>query len=163
MSTTLDLAWVRNSFVEAITNSAKAEELYKKLNEINCNNQPILLAYKGATEGLLAKHSFFPTTKLSYLNKGLENINKALKLSPENEEIRHIRFNIETSMPSFLGRSVHVEEDKNFLLRFLQTTKINKGNSSLLKQYANTLLNSKLCKQNEINLLMKIVDQCKQV
>jgi hypothetical protein len=66
-------------------------------------------------------------------------------------------------MPSFFGRSVHVEEDKNFLLRFLQTTKINKGNSSLLKQYANTLLNSKLCKQNEINLLMKIVDQCKQV
>ena len=163
MSTTLDLAWVRNSFVEAITNSTKAEDLYKKLNETNCNNQPILLAYKGATEGLLAKHSFFPTTKLSYLNKGLENINKAIKLSPENEEIRHIRFNIETSMPSFLGRSVHVEEDKKFLLHFLQNATVNKDNFSLLNQYANTLLNSKLCKPDENNLLIKIVEKCKRV
>jgi hypothetical protein len=162
MSTTLDLAWVRNSFVEAITNSTKAEDLYKKLNETNCNNQPILLAYKGATEGLLAKHSFFPPTKLSYLNKSLQNINSSIVLSPQNEEIRHIRFNIETSIPSFLGHSVHLQEDKSFLLHFLQTTKINKGNSNLLKQYATTLLNSKLCKSNEINLLMKIVEQCKQ-
>lgn len=162
MANSIDISWVRQSFVLAISNSQKAEELYKKLNSSENESLPILLAYKGATEGLLAKHSFFPHTKLSYLNKSLGNINRAIELSPANEEIRHIRFNIETSIPSFLGHSIHVDEDKAILLHFLKNTNLNKHNSNLLKQYANTLLNSKLCKPNEINLLIKIVEQCKQ-
>lgn len=163
LSNPLEITWVRKSFVQAISNSQKAEELYQKLNSTANNSHPVLLAYKGATEGLLAKHSLFPITKLSYLNKSLENINKAIKLSPANEEIRHIRFNIESSIPSLLGYSVHLDEDKTLLLHFLQTAKVNKDNSNLLNQYANTLLKSKLCKVSETKILIKIVELCKQV
>ena len=161
-SNELEITWVRQTFVEAITNSQKAEKLYSILNSAENSTLPILIAYKGATEGLLAKNSLFPITKIKYLNKSLENIEKAIKLSPKNEEIRHIRFNLETSIPFFLGHSIHLTEDKSFLLQFLVNTHVNKGNSNLLKQYANTLLNSKLCKQSEINLLIKIIEQCKQ-
>lgn len=158
-----EIKYIRTEFVVAINNKSKSESLYKYLSSKDLSNQPLLLAYKGATEALIAKHSLFPFTKVEYLNKSISTLEIAIQKSPNSEEIRHIRFNIENKVPSIFLHSNHLLEDKNFLLHFLISSNINNHNKDLLLQYTNTLLNSNLCNKQEVNFLNQISKKCKTI
>jgi hypothetical protein len=74
-----------------------------------------VLAYKAAAEAIRARDaSMF--NKLTYVQNATKQFDQAVKLDSDNAEIRFLRLSVESNLPSFLGLSQHVEEDRQFLL-----------------------------------------------
>ena len=98
---------IRFTYYSAVENEDKIEELEKiilnSFSDQQNNYPPLILAYWGGVEALKAKHAFWPFTKLTLLNKSMEIFNLALLESPDNLEIRFLRFTILHYIPSILG------------------------------------------------------------
>ena len=73
------------------------------------------LAYLGAFQTIWANHVFNPFSKLKTFNKGKRNIDKAIKLSPNNVEIIFIRYSIQKNSPAFLSYKSNLKEDQKIL------------------------------------------------
>ncbi|MGB9696244.1 MAG: hypothetical protein ACP5P3_03435 [Ignavibacteria bacterium] len=115
-----DIYQLRSWFESSVENSNTAEKFYNELNKIpDAELSPLVLAYKGASICIMAKHTFSPFKKLAYLEEGLLKINKAIKQNRNNAEIYYIRYCIESSIPFFLGMSQHLENDINNIVTLL--------------------------------------------
>ena len=108
-------AALRQQFAKASTDKAAAEKLYKLLADYK-GHDAVVMAYKGAAEAIRARDaSMFD--KLTFIQQANRSFEQAVSLAPENAEVRFLRFSVESNLPSFLGMSKHVEEDKALLLR----------------------------------------------
>src|SRR5690606_30883120 len=79
------------------------------------NNSATHLAYLGALQAILAKHVFNPISKLNTFKEGKKNIEQAIKIEPDNAELRFIRLSIQKNAPSFLGYRSRINEDIEFI------------------------------------------------
>lgn len=113
-----DLKLVRQEFYHAVESREAAQSLYNRLKTAH-RGSPILTAYYGSAQTLLAKHSWNPYKKMSLLKSGLADIGTAVQESPENLEIRFLRFSIEYYIPSFLGLSSHLEADQRKIVELV--------------------------------------------
>ena len=52
---------------------------------------------------------------MSYFKKGKKILENAIKADDKNVELRFLRFNIQTHIPSFLGYNNDIDSDKFFL------------------------------------------------
>lgn len=156
-----NISEIRKMFYEAVESKSKSEKMLNELAQHPEKNKPLILGYYGGAHALMAKHSFFPTTKMSYLKESLALINKSVQMDPQNAELRHLRFSTEVNIPSFLGMSFNLNDDKQAILQFLIKQKVNKDNASLLNQYVHTLLKSGMCNIDEKQKLKQISEQCK--
>ena len=85
------------------------------LSELCKNESPVLIAYYGAYQTIWANHVYNPIEKLKTFNKGKRNIDKAIKLSPNNVEIIFIRYSIQKNSPAFLSYKSNLKEDQKIL------------------------------------------------
>ena len=60
-------------------------------------------AYKGLCQTMMAQHVFWPSSKISYFNKGKKIIDEAIAAAPDNYELRYIRLLVQLNAPAFLG------------------------------------------------------------
>ena len=157
-----DINQLRKEFNLAIEDGKKANSLFEILSQLKPANNTLQYAYLGATEALLAKHSFNPLSKLSYVNNALAKLNKAVALSDKNIEIRYMRFSVEANMPAYLGYSKHVADDKIILIQGLKNALITKDNSEMYKVFANGIIKSNYCNKEEKVLLTDIIAACNQ-
>lgn len=111
---------VRMLYEKAATNEKTCKQLIDLLSPYNEKNNPLLSGYKAVATMLMAKHVFFPFTKLSYFNKGKKMLGKSIEVDGKNVELRFLRFTMETNVPSFLGYNDDIKNDKNFILNFYQ-------------------------------------------
>lgn len=116
---TISLENLRLSYIKAIEDSETADNILEQLSKVSPNN-PMLYGYKGAFEALVAKHSWNPYTKYDYLSKAMKTLETAIKNDKNNAEIRFLRFSIQHYIPSFLGFSTNLEEDKEVILKTLK-------------------------------------------
>jgi hypothetical protein len=158
-----DLQQLRKEFNLAIEDSKKAFYLYEQLTKLQPLNNSMQYAYLGATEALLAKHSFNPFSKLSYVNSAMNKLNKAVSLNINNIEIRYMRFSVEANMPSYLGYNKHIEEDKKILLQGMNIDSITKETCEMYFVFANGIIKSAYCNKEDKILLSNVIDACKQV
>jgi tetratricopeptide (TPR) repeat protein len=108
-------AALRQQFAKASADKAAAEKLYQQLADYK-GPDAVVLAYKGAAEAIRARDaSMFD--KLTYIQQAARSFEQAVSLAPQNAEVRFLRFSVESNLPSFLGMSKHLEEDKALLLR----------------------------------------------
>lgn len=118
------LSFVRHAFYNSIENSDSADMLMNYFTQGKGgsikNRYPVIKAFSGATETLLAKHSYNPYTKLTYLQKGLAQIAEALESEPENIEIRFLRYTILYHLPALLGYGAEQKTDAEVILRLLK-------------------------------------------
>ncbi|HEX2613383.1 MAG TPA: squalene/phytoene synthase family protein, partial [Fibrobacteria bacterium] len=80
---------------------------------------PLLLAYRGALEVVEARHGFWPRERLEPLKRGLPLLDSAVRLDPDQAEIRYLRLTSGYYLPFFLGRKPQVREDFAALSRLL--------------------------------------------
>lgn len=158
-----DINVIRVVFNEAIEDGEKAKVLFEKLSELKPANNTLQFAYLGATEALLAKHSYNPFSKLTYVNSALNKLNQSVALNENNIEIRYMRFSVEANMPAYLGYSKHIDADKSIILKGLSSSPIKADNCEMYKVFANGILQSKYCNKEEKQLLLKVVATCNQV
>lgn len=107
------LDFFRENYTKAVSDKKLCFKMIKELELLK--NDPIYLGYLGGLQAIKANHVFNPIRKLSTFNKGKNNIEKALKLSPRNPEIRFIRLSIQKNIPAFLGYKDNVQEDIKFI------------------------------------------------
>jgi len=101
-------------------------------------SQEVVKGYKACATIIMAEHTFNPSKKLSYFNKGKAELDKLVQSNNNNPELRFLRFTIQSNAPSFLGYNKAIDEDKSFLLKTLPTIK----DSGLKKMIADYLRKS---------------------
>lgn len=109
-----DLGKARTLFLAAVDNEDKAYELLK-LTEKAGKDDAVLWGYHGIAKTLLGKHAFNPVNKVSYFNKGKRILEAALSVAPDNVELRYLRLTLQENVPSLLGYSDKITEDRAFI------------------------------------------------
>lgn len=134
-----DLDEIRNDLFYSDFDLEKVQLLYDRIIKIkNTDSAPILTAYEASAKALIAKFSWNPLRKLSYLKTAMCLIDKAVILDASNVEIRFLRFYIQNHVPAILGYSKNIEEDQreiaNNLHRF-KTDDLDMGVFEYVKDY----------------------------
>lgn len=152
-----DLNKIRKDYIQAVSSEKVASRLYSELKEIK-EPSPLILAYLGSSEAVKAKHAWNPINKMGYLKKGCKTLNEAVSLSPNQIEIRFLRFSLEHYLPDFLGYSKHLDEDKRKLIELSgqKETVTKQIDKSIFKNIVKFLIDSKRCTPSEIAVLNKI-------
>ncbi len=132
---------IRDKFQKAIDNSNMTDKLSMELNKIQ-KPEPLVLAYIASLEALKAKHSWSPVSKLQYMESHKRMMNDAVRKSPNSMEIRYLRYNIQRSVPSYLGYSKNLAEDKMFIVDAFINKKFDSKNKKLIKEVYDYMVQS---------------------
>ncbi|WP_324671614.1 hypothetical protein [Hymenobacter sp. GOD-10R] len=108
------LAALRQHYQQAATDETAGEKFYQLMASYD-QHDPVVLGYKGAAEAIKARDASL-LDKLRYVQAATHTFEQAVALNPKNAEIRYLRFSVETNLPSFLGLSKHIDEDRHLLL-----------------------------------------------
>ena len=107
---------LRKQYEKAVVKEEEAELMWTWLEDYE-GTQGEILAYKASSRALMARYSWNPYNKLSYLKESMKFFRKAVKVDAENIEIRFLRFAIQHYIPSFLDLSEEIHEDKEVMMR----------------------------------------------
>ena len=78
-----------------------------------------VLAFKAASEAVMAKYTWSPYSKLQHLKNSAKLFDQAVKLDSDDPEIRFLRYTVEYYVPRYLNLSPNIEEDKKIVLNSL--------------------------------------------
>lgn len=148
-TTPLNIKVLRQEVLAAIEKPKLTDSLYTKLEQVS-PKPPIVLGYVAMLEALKAKHAWNPYNKFSYLGKSKKTFQKAVQADPHNMEIRFMRFSVEHFLPSYLGYSKNLQQDKLVILEQLKKPSEDK---EYAKSVVKFLLESKRCTPAEIKEL----------
>jgi len=147
-----DLKQLRLEFYAAVKDETAAESLYTRLKKEK-SPDPLLQAYFGSVEALRAKHSFNPYNKIAYLKRGSQTLGKAVTRSPDNLEIRFLRFSLEHYVPAFLGYSKNLAADREKIVDLIRKQQTGGLTNGLLQNIAAFMKESGRCSAKEILIL----------
>lgn len=147
---------IRNTFQKAIESSTITDKLSSELNKIK-KPDPLILAYIASVEALKAKHSWSPMSKLQYMESYKKLMNDAVSKSPSNLEIRYLRFNIQKSVPSYLGYSANLSEDQKFIVDAFIHKKFDTNNKKLIKEVYDFMVQTKSVSAEEKLKMEKVL------
>jgi tetratricopeptide (TPR) repeat protein len=105
---------LRSKYITALRDYLNAPKVYESFLKVEKPDGKIL-AYQGALEAIMTKTTW-NLFKMSYLNKSEASFNKAIEMAPDDIEIRHMRLAVQFEIPSYLGFSDDMEDDKEFIL-----------------------------------------------
>lgn len=114
-SAPLTVTEARKFFWDMGEKKLSATGFFEKL-KTHQSSDPVLMAYKGASQAASAGEISGVMNKLDAFKAGKSLIEKAISLNPKSWEIRFIRFTTQLNAPSMLGYN-HKEEDRAFFLR----------------------------------------------
>lgn len=106
---------VRAAFFQSTVNRSLTEQLHQQLS-VSKFSSPVLLGYQGVAEAMMADRVLNPWKKYQHFVAGTETLERALKIEPNNLELRFLRFLVQSKSPRFLGYYSKLEKDKEFLL-----------------------------------------------
>ena len=144
-----DLPQIRKEYYAALNDGKAAEKFYDKLRKNN-SQEPIMMAYLGIAQAVRARHAINPYNKLSFLKAGMKSLNAAALKSPDDLEIRFLRFTLEHHIPSFLGYSEHLEADKKKILELSKKRRFGAMDKALLMNLLGFMKETKRCSSQEI-------------
>ncbi len=128
----IDLDSVRKQFEEAKASKESTESLYKLLKDYQ-KDDPVLLAYKGAALTLRARYLNERSAKKDMVAQGIALLERAVKASPRQVEVRLIRLAIQENSPKILKYKMNIAEDKQMILS--NTSAQSTAVKSLVKRY----------------------------
>lgn len=149
-----ELKQLRQKVVLALNSGKTTDSLYNLLDKMP-NKPPVYVAYLGILDGLKAKHSWNPYSKLKYLSTSEKVLKQAADADPHNIEIRFLRFSIEHNVPGFLGYNKNLVADRNEMIRQLNANNYGTANKPLAMQIIKFLIDSKRCTVAETDVLHK--------
>jgi hypothetical protein len=117
------------------------------------NKLPLLLSYRGITEALKGKYAFWPFSKLSYLNDGLDLMDEAINKDSSNIKTRYMRFTVLNSLPAIVGHSDFADKEAKKLYAQLAESKI--SDKELYDSIASLLVQSERLSTEESKILIK--------
>ena len=152
-----DLPQIRKDYYRAVNNEKAAETFYSGL-KARKSTEPIILAYFGSAQAIRARHAINPYNKLTYLKSGLKTLETAVSSSPQDLEIRFLRFSLEHYIPSFLGFSKHLETDREKIVELAKQRKFGAMDKPLLVNLLTFMKETKRCSKQEIAILDQAIN-----
>lgn len=116
----VDLREVRVAYKEAAHDKTRVEAFYLLLSDVTKDNDPALVAYKGAAIALKARSAKTIKKKKEGFVKGVSYIEHAIKENPDAIEPRFVRLGIQENSPKVLKYKDNIEEDKRFILEHFE-------------------------------------------
>lgn len=153
--TSYKLSELRTEYLAASKDEDAAEQFYSKMVKY-AGKEPVVLAYKAASEAVMAKYAWNPYFKMKHLNTSLEIFNEAVALDQDHPEIRFLRFVVEYHVPRYLNLSGHLEEDKDIVIESLVAHPKSGINASLARTMRDFLIAKDRCSEEEKKLLQSL-------
>ncbi len=147
-----DIAEIRKQMLRAINSSKVTDSLYINLQNIS-KKPPLVVAYVGALEALKAKNSWNPYKKIKYLNLSGKTVQQAVNASPNDMEIRFVRFSIQSNLPHFLGLNKDIGADKTQIIQQLKQKHYGSADKVFVQNIIKFMVDSKQCSSQEIAVL----------
>ncbi|WP_407428981.1 hypothetical protein [Arcticibacter sp.] len=147
-----DLDKVRAQFYQAVENKAVAEKFLERMKR-DQGISAVHLAYYGCAQTLMGKHAWNPYQKLAHLKSGMQVLSTASKKAPDDLEIRFLRFSIEHYLPSFLGMSKHLDEDRKKIVSLVQKRQYGSLGKDVLKNMVTFVIESGRANGGELDIL----------
>ncbi|RIJ42579.1 hypothetical protein [Pontibacter oryzae] len=146
---------LRGEYLQASKDEQAADRFHKKMSAYK-EKEPLVLAYKAASEAVMAKYVWNPYSKLKQLRASAAIFEEAVALDANNPEIRFLRFTVEHYVPRYLNLSAHVEEDKRIVINSLKAHPKSGMSVELARTMRDFLLTKDHCTEEERNTLQKI-------
>ncbi len=129
----VDLPTIREDFQQAKSSQSATEKLYNELADYT-KDDPVMLAYKGASQTLKARFLKDRAEKKTLVSNGIKLLERSVKMAPDKIEIRLVRLAIQENSPKILKYKANMAEDKGMILSnfALQPGAI----KAIIKQYA---------------------------
>lgn len=160
-SDTSTINYLRNEFYAAIEDEDKTYALEKYIENRYSNNysnyNPLVLAYYGGVQALKAKHAFNPISKLSHLIDGLDRLEEAINESPDDLEIRFMRFSILDHVPGILGYSEEREMDRDRICSLLLQKNYSSLDRKIQRGIAEYMIDSDRLSKKQKNEILNLI------
>ena len=150
------LTTLRKDYLKASKDEAAARLFYKKMADYN-ERHPVVLAYKGASEAVMAKYNWNPYNKLKHVKTAGSIFKEAVALDNANPEIRFLRFTVEHYIPRYLNLSEHLKEDKGVIIEGLKKHPHSGMPTDMAKTIRDFMLTKDHCTEAEKEVLRNIV------
>ncbi|CAM4272183.1 hypothetical protein [Flavobacterium terrigena] len=132
-----NLADIRKMYVESSDSKINTTKFYDFMNKYSKNDET-LLAYKGASIALKAKHATGIKQKKELFIKGVTILESVIKANPNNVENRLIRLSIQENTPKLLKYKENIDADKKQILLLFSKQSVD------LKEYIKKYVNQSL-------------------
>ena len=115
----IGIAYHRMARKNAKTYAPKAVEILTKALEANKKDYETM-CFLGSVTTMMAKRTWNPMKKMSYVNKGAALMDKAIRKDPDNVSVRMTRAYNSKNLPSFLNRGHLAVEDFEYLADLIE-------------------------------------------
>ncbi|ARS35902.1 hypothetical protein [Pontibacter actiniarum] len=149
------LSELRGEYLEASKDEEAAQRFNKKMSAYK-EKDPVVLAYKAASEAVMAKYVWNPYSKLKQIKTAAAIFEEAVELDSDNPEIRFLRFTVEHYVPRYLNLSQNLEEDKSVMISSLKAHPKSGISTELARTIRDFLLTKDHCTDAERNTLQAI-------
>jgi len=121
-----------------------AEDYFKRLLVLDTNHAMARVRY-GSVLTMKARDAFAPMTRLKYVKAGNQEMDAAVRIAPNDEQVRFARAVNNFHMPGIMGREGIVREDLAWLWQQAQLadTKLNVGQKQTIALYQGQILQKK--------------------
>lgn len=155
---------LRIKYYKAIENEDLLKDFEIFLHTYISKNEKFSLydiAYQGGVEALKSKHAFWPLKKLNHLKESMKFFSKAIESSPNNLEIRFMRFSILHYVPSFLGYSKERDDDARAIFNLLIKKDYSLVNKEIQKGIIEFMIESNRIDDKSVKILEKELSNLK--
>lgn len=111
----LTLEEIRHQFYLTTLDYKHAFPLIEQLNEV-AQPSALEMAYKAATEAILAKPGWNIFKKMHHLKNSRKYFRMAVAVDERDLEIRFLRLAVEHHIPKYLGYSKNIDSDKQVIM-----------------------------------------------
>ena len=108
------------TYLQKAGKNEDAGEEFNKVMASYTGKDPVVLGFKAASEGVMAKYAWGPYYKLKHLRTSAALFEEALKTDRDNPEVCFLRLAIEHYIPRYLGMSENIESDKKIVMSHLK-------------------------------------------
>jgi hypothetical protein len=145
-----DLHKLRQLFYLSLENNSASKEFLHETATIQQSSAPVLIGFKALSHFMYCKYLLNPFSKLSHFTEGKNLLEYAIHKSPDNIELIYFRFTIQTNVPSLLGYSSDIVQDKKCLMTYLKRSGTDKNKDmDLCRNVYRYLLQSSYCSKSE--------------
>jgi len=109
---------MRKLYYRSYNEKAAADKLYKETRGYDAK-QPLMLGYKAVAGMMMCNYITNPYTKLKYFYAGKGELEKAIKESPADVELRYLRYAVQENVPGVLHYNSNMNEDRGRLVSYL--------------------------------------------
>jgi hypothetical protein len=137
-----DIQELRKLYYLSYKEKSAAEKLYT-MTRIYSISEPKMLGYKAVASMMMCNYITNPYTRVKYFYAGKGDLEKAIKVSPADVELRYLRYAVQENVPGVLNYSSSMNEDRRILVTYLNDAANREEDPDLHARIMKYMLNSK--------------------